>query len=260
MKKFLLSGVLALFAAALIGCQHTGHPSDGTITVKEGKHGTPAYEDASLDITSPESGDVLNKGEPVRVKMKLDGYTLQEQTPGYKKKGLAYSDKGQHIHLILDDNPYNAIYDISDPVKLENVKPGFHVLQAFPSRSWHESVKSDDALAVTTFFVGKKGDVTLDTDKPFLVYSRPKGTYEGKDAAKIMFDFYVANAEIGPDKYTVKLTIDGKHTTTIDSWKPHWVQGLGPGKHTFKARLIDTDGRPVENGFNPITRQITVKK
>jgi hypothetical protein len=260
MKRYLLPAFLALFAAALIGCQHTKTTKDGPITFIEGERGTPAYEDASLKITSPASGDVVDKGSTVNVKMKLDGYKLKEQTPGYKEKGLAYSSNGQHIHLILDDNPYNAIYDISEPVQLKDVEPGFHVLQAFPSRSWHESVKSDGAFAVSTFHVGEKGDVTLDTEKPFLVYSRPKGTYEGKDAEKIMVDFYVANADIAPDKYTVKLTINGTQSTTIDSWKPHWVKGLGPGKHKIKATLIGPDGTPVENGFNPITRVITVKK
>ncbi len=259
MRKIVTFGVLAICAAGLISCKSM-HTSSKSINVTEGKRGKPAYKDATLEIVSPDNGEVLEEGETVEVEMELDGYELRKQTPGYKEKGLAYSGKGQHIHLILDDNPYNAIYDISEPVELEDLDPGFHVLQAFPSRSWHESVKADGAFSVTTFFVGEKEEPTLDTDEPFLVYSRPKGTYKGEDAKKIMFDFYAANCDIGPDDYTVELTIDGEYTTTIDSWTPHWVTGLGPGDHLFEAELIDPDGDPVENGFNPITREITVKK
>lgn len=261
MRKYLLSGFIALFVIGFVGCQSMNRSSNDTrVRVMEGERGTPAYQEAKLKITSPASGEVLKASESVQVEMDLDGYQLQKQTPGYQDTGLAFSDKGQHIHLILDDHPYNAIYDISEPVELEDVEPGFHVLQAFPSRSWHESVKSDDALGLTTFYVGEKEDVQLEPDDPFLIYSRPKGTYKGEDAEKIMFDFYVANCEIGPNQYTVELQINGEHTTKIDSWKPHWVMGLAPGKHEFKATLIGPDGDPVENGFNPITREITVKQ
>ena len=50
----------------------------------------------------------------------------------------------------------------------------------------------------------------LDETKPTIIYSRPKGKYEGKDAEKIMLDFYLVNAELGEDGYKAKYTIRKK--------------------------------------------------
>lgn len=253
MKRQIFSSVFGLLTlVSFVACSG--------IKVHEGERSGVTFSEANLEITSPDEGNVVENDQKASVELNVSGFSLKQETDGYKEKGLAFSGKGQHIHVILDDKPYNAIYDLSDPVSLGKLEPGAHVVQAFPARQWHESVKSKGAFAFTQFYVGKKGNQITDPDKPFLVYSRPKGTYSGDGAEKVMVDFYVRNCQLGPDNYKVRLSINGMHKKTITEWTPQFVTGLKPGTHTFQLTLINPDGEVVQNGFNPITRKIRVKK
>ena len=49
---------------------------------------------------------------------------------------------GNHIHVILDNQPYEAYYNLDQPFELRNVMDGPHTLRVFPSRPWHESFKN----------------------------------------------------------------------------------------------------------------------
>mgnify|MGYP000942911325 FL=1 len=118
-----------------------------------------------------------------------------------------------HVHLILDNKPYMRIDDPKAPVKLSQfgaeLAEGQHVLVAFPSRATHESVKTKGAVAVVSFYVGKKDKDAVDVKKPLLVYSRPKGEYNGAMANHVLVDWQVANAEIGDGKFAVSLAVTG---------------------------------------------------
>jgi hypothetical protein len=46
---------------------------------------------------------------------------------------------GPHLHLILDNQPYIAVYDVNQPMVLSDLSPGTHTLRVFASRPWHES-------------------------------------------------------------------------------------------------------------------------
>jgi hypothetical protein len=46
---------------------------------------------------------------------------------------------GPYLHLILDNQPYIAVYDVNQPVVLSDLSPGTHTLRVFASRPWHES-------------------------------------------------------------------------------------------------------------------------
>src|SRR5207244_8964892 len=87
-----------------------------------------------------------------------------------------------HVHLIIDNRPYKPLYDTKKPVKLSElfggdaIEEGQHVVVAFPSRANHESVKTEGALVVTEFFVGKEPTpVPVARTQPLVVYSRPDG-------------------------------------------------------------------------------------
>src|SRR5262249_19215826 len=121
----------------------------------------------------------------------------------------------QHIHLILDNRPYMAIYDVKKKVSLgdlvgnDTLSEGQHVIVAFPSRATHESVKTKDALAMLDFFVGKKGDTPVDLKKPLLIYSRPKGDYKGDAANHVLVDFQLANVTLAEGKEHVHISVTG---------------------------------------------------
>jgi hypothetical protein len=246
-----------------------------------------------LKIVSPARDAVIN-GSNVEVKLSLSG-----DLKGYMPHKDPATGTGNHIHVILDNEPYEAYYDLSQPFELRNVMAGKHTLRDFPSRPWHESYKNDGAFQMVSFTVKGGGDATkptttnsgqtmannnsasssqaaregkdmpsskggeVDSTKPLLTYSRPKGEYKGADADPIMIDFWLSNAKLKGDggEYRVRYIIDEDEPRFIDKWEPVWLSGWLSGKHTVRLELLDKDDRPVENGgYNTTVRTITVQK
>ncbi len=215
----------------------------------------PIFKDVKLEFVSPKENSVGADSPNLDVVFRLSGY----KTPGAPP---APGEKAPHVHVILDNQPYQADYDATRPFVLKGLTPGAHTVRAFPSRPWHESIKAPGAFAMVRFFVGKK-EATKgkwpDLRKPLLTYSRPKGEYAGKDAERIMVDFWLTKAKLGPKAYKVRMTVDGKEWPLITVWKPLWLEGLAPGEHKVALDLLDKKGNAVENVFNHTERTFTVK-
>lgn len=246
-----------------------------------------------LHVISPSEGGVIN-GPVVAVKLHLAG-----DLKGYMPHKDPATQKGNHIHVILDNEPYEAYYELGQPFELRNVVAGKHTLRVFPSRPWHESYKNDAAFRMVTFTVKDGGDASkptttntgqtmannnaaggaqtpregkdmkpstandVDPTKPMLTYSRPKGEYKGADADPIMIDFWLSNAKLKGDggEYRVRYIIDDDEPRFVDKWEPLWLSGWLAGKHTVRLELLGPDQNPVKNGdFNITTREITVAK
>jgi hypothetical protein len=246
-----------------------------------------------LKIVSPAKDAVIN-GSKVEVKLDLSG-----DLKGYMPHKDPATGKGNHIHVILDNQPYEAYYELDQPFELRNVVAGKHTLRVFPSRPWHESYKNEGVFQMVTFTVKGGGDTSkptttnsgqtmannnsganppmpregkdvspsqagdVDPAKPLLTYSRPKGEYKGEDADPIMIDFWLSNAKLKGDggEYRVRYIIDDDDAKYIDKWEPIWLSGWISGKHTVRLELLDKDGRPVENGgYNTTSREISVVK
>ncbi len=173
-----------------------------------------------------------------------------------------------HVHLILDNKPYMRIDDPKAPVKLSQfgaeLAEGQHVLVAFPSRATHESVKTKGAVAVVSFYVGKKDKDAVDVKKPLLVYSRPKGEYNGAMANHVLVDWQVANAEIGDGKFAVSLAVTGPGISApltakqTNRMTPFYLDHLQNGTYTVKTELLDKDGKVVPGAWNSTTRDIKI--
>jgi hypothetical protein len=250
-----------------------------------------------LKVITPANNATIN-GSTVEVKLDLSG-----DLKGYMPHKDPATGKGNHIHVILDNQPYEAYYELGQPFELRNVAEGKHTLRVFPSRPWHESFKNDGAFQMVTFTVKGGGDAAkptttnkgetmatpakspastasptpahegkdmaksnageIDSTKPLLTYSRPKGEYAGADADPIMIDFWLKNAKLQSEggDYRVRYTIDGGSPQFIDSWNPIWLSGWMSGKHTVKLELVDKNGQLVDNGgYNATTREINIKK
>jgi hypothetical protein len=246
----------------------------------------------TLKIVEPRANATLASST---VKVKLD---LTGDLKGYQPHMDPSTKMGNHIHVILDNQPYEAYYDIGREFELRNVSDGEHTLRVFPSRPWHESYKNEGAFQMVKFTVKNGGaDTTkpatangapmsntanadtsatpegkdmapstagpVDISKPLLTYSRPKGDYTQADAAAgIMIDFWLSNAKLTGDGGTqrVRYTINGTETNFLDKWQPIWLAGLTPGSHTIKLELIDSNSALIENGgYNSTSRKITVK-
>lgn len=187
-----------------------------------------------LKIVAPADQSTVN-GSTVRVRLTLNG----ELTGGYKTGKDPATGTGNHVHVILDNQPYEAYYHLDQPFELRNVVAGKHTLRVFPSRPWHESYKNEGAFQMVTFTVTGGGDPSkptttntgqivannnaspaaspaasaavegkdmppstagdIDPTKPLLTYSRPKGENKGPDADPIMIDFWLSNARLRGD-------------------------------------------------------------
>ena len=262
-KLFILVFLGTAFAIA--GCTKKSEAPVATapgITI-EPATGSPAYPDAKLVIVSPREGQVLkNATDSVLVVMQVSGITLGAPTDADSTRGIAYSKQGQHIHIIVDDKPYMAYYKNGQPFNVGLLAPGMHTVRAFPSYSWHESIKAPNAFGARTFFVGSapEGNVAVKNNltAPLLTYSRPKGTYIGSDTAKVLLDFYVTNATLAANGYKVKLTIDTTAMPDIVKWQPYFIEGLAQGKHTIKMQLVDSTGHAVPGTYNSLSSEITI--
>ncbi len=235
-----------------------------------------------LKIVSPAEGSTINSSSvPVRLDLSGD---LKGYEPGMNPE----TKMGNHIHVILDNQPYEAYYDIDGgPFELRNVGDGEHTLRVFASRPWHESYKNDGSFQMVKFTV-KNGNANtnqpattnsgqlmsnvnsnanaaptpegkamqastggaVDAKRPLLTYSRPKGEYRGAEADPIMIDFWLANAKLVGDggEYRVRYSVNDGEPKFIEKWAPVWLQGWTSGKHTIKLELVDEKGIFVDNG------------
>jgi hypothetical protein len=217
--------------------------------------GSPAYADAVLAMEAPANTKIAKVGE-VDFKFTVSNYELGQQTAGPNAKLLANSGKGQHIHFILNNQPYSAHYT---PEFKKEIPEGVHHLVAFLSRSYHESVKNENSVVVKKLEVGENPKDThgLDMEAPTLIYSRPKGKYAGKDTENLLLDFFVLNTTLSETGHKVKATINGE-AFTITEWAPHVIKGLPKGEVTIQLELIDENGNLIPGPFNKVTRTVTL--
>lgn len=244
----------------------------------------------TLKVLEPKADSTV-ASSTVKVKLELSG-----DLKGYKPGMDEATHTGNHIHVILDNQPYEAYYNLDQEFELRNVVDGAHTLRVFPSRPWHESYKNEGAFQLVKFNVKNGGadtskpattnsgntmsnantaptpegkDMkesnagTVDPKKPLLTYSRPKGEYKGVDTDAIMIDFWLANAKLTGDggEYRVRWSVDGGEAKYIDKWEPIWLKGFTNGTHNIKLELVDKNGVGVDNGgYNSTIREITVTK
>jgi hypothetical protein len=110
-----------------------------------------------LKFVEPREGATIT-GSTVNLKLALSG-----DLKGYQPHKDPATQKGNHIHVILDNQPYEAYYELGQPFELRNVSEGKHTLRVFPSRPWHESYKNDGAFQMVTFTIKGGGDATKPT-------------------------------------------------------------------------------------------------
>jgi hypothetical protein len=264
-KTFSVIFSIALLSTILISCGKRTEQAATDSTSNVGIIPVPqrAYPDVSLSIVSPKEGETLkNAGDSVKIVMQVSGTELGTHTDGDSTMGIAYSKQGQHIHVIVDSKPYMADYKNGESFNIGVLTPGMHTIRAFPSFSWHESMKSLHAFATRTFYIGNPACDTsqmTNLNGPMLTYSRPKGTYATGENSKVLLDFYVSNAMLAPDQYKVKLWIDTTAMPDIVKWQPYYITGLAKGDHTVKMQLVAPDGKAVPGTYNNPNGKITIE-
>jgi len=217
---------------------------------------SPKFSNASLKLNSLKDGLIKEPGK-VPFDFEVSNYELGNQTPDADQKQCANSAKGQHIHVILGNQPYSAHYT-EDFIK--EMDQGHYVMLAFLSRSYHESIKTQAAHVLHQFTVGHSKPIKLNLDNPMLFYSRPKGTYLGEEnIKKVMLDFYPINCTIDKGKHNVRATINGT-SFMLDKWVPYFMEGLPEGENEVRLELIGPDGKVTRPPFNNVVRKFTLAK
>jgi hypothetical protein len=208
---------------------------------------TQDFPDAKIENWSYEGGTFTYE---------TTGYEFAVPTPDADALMCANSGKGQHAHLIIDNEPYLAKYE---PTFEHDVADGEHYILTFLSRSYHESIKNGmahRAIKATT----QKGSFTkiAEITDPMLFYSRPKGTYVGKKATEnVMLDFFPVNATLG-DEYQVKVMVNGEEEFVVNEWRPYYLTGLPLGENKVQLTLMK-GGVAVDAPLNPVSRSFMLE-
>ncbi len=269
--KTLLACQLAIaLIFGAIGCSdRANRPNAGTFTsspkletkiVEVSPPATVTELHQALEIHRPQISIVSPRADET---IESDNVTVQLQIqdfPLFKNEALGL---GPHIDLLVDNQPPREIYDLSQPLVLENLSPGTHTLRAFAATPWHESFKNEGAYAQTTFHLYTPTDDNHpDPALPLLTYSQPQGSY---GAEPILLDFYLTNAplhlvaqesdEDAIADWRIRCTINGKSFVT-DRWQSIYLQGFKPGKNWVKLEFLDEQGNPVKNAFNSTVRVV----
>ncbi|MGJ1261311.1 hypothetical protein [Sphingobacterium spiritivorum] len=271
MKKQSWKSALAIVAigATIVACNNPakttgGDSGDSTsmsdtsktaaVTVTPVGH-SKEFPGATLKIASLTSEKAGTDSAKITVKYTVENFKLTEQTAHEHADHMANSHEGQHIHFILDNKPYAALYKPENSVTV--ALNSEHYLLSFLSRSYHESIKSADAYKLVKFKVDNTGKITeLPTPKEAsLFYSRPKGEYKGEDTKNLLLDFYVVNTTLAADGNKVVASVNGQDFT-LDQWTPYEIKGLPLGDAKIKLTLVDKDGKAVTGDNVSIERDI----
>ena len=181
---------------------------------------------------------------------------------------------GAAVQLSLDDHPPTLVTSSSSSPRLGELLPedrelelGAHRLFAVAVRGNGETIKptaptSLAPYAVVRFYVGERG--LPEPDRPTLVYSQPRGTFNGEVATDSMLvDFYLLNVVLSEKTWGVKVRIDGRAgswSTSVHEWQPLRVRGLPSGDYDVSLELVSSTGAPADAPGGRVQRTITVNR
>lgn len=166
---------------------------------------------------------------------------------------------GNHLNLIVDNEPVREIYSTKQPITIRDLSPGTHSIRVFATRPWGESFKTEGAYAQTTFNVlTETNDNRPNLNLPLLTYNSPTGTY---GAEPLLLDFYLNNAtlhaiarnDLNLSDWRIRVTINGT-SFILQDWQPIYLTGIKPGENWVQLELVDEMGNNIENVFNNTVR------
>jgi hypothetical protein len=190
----------------------------------------------------------------IKVRLKVDNFQIFQDERW---------EIGPYLQLIIDDRPGKSIYNLDEPIVLEDLSPGTHNIRVFAARPWQESFKNPEAYAQSTFHIlTPTHNNSPSADLPLLTYNSPTGIYT---AEPLLLDFYLANTSThsvarknSDDKipnWGVRVTINGE-TFILENWQSVYLKGFKPGKNWVHLELIDDRGNVIENVYNDTVRWI----
>jgi hypothetical protein len=262
-KNIVIAAVAVVGCASLLAFRKVDPPKSAPKALDPVKLSpvkpSPEFPNATIGIRSVTADNAGKDSAKVTFEFELKNYELKSQTSDKDTKLCNNSGQGQHIHFILDNQPYKALYDPKNQVTL--AKGSEHYLMAFLSRSYHESIKSKGAALVYHFRVDESGKVQelKAPRKPMIFYSRPKGDYLGADTVNVLLDYYVWNCDLSAKGYKVQSVImrpqSDPKVDTLSKWEPMFINNLS-GNCKVMLQLLDKKGRKVEGPNTQVVRDI----
>lgn len=208
-----------------------------------------------VEISTPVSDIVLDRNE-VSVQFQVEGM------PVFKDETLGL---GPHLNILLDNQFYQSVYDLTKPLVFKDIAPGTHTIRAIAAFPWEESFKQPSAQAQTTFHVFAKTPATVPSPTlPLLTYNQPTGRY---GAEPILLDYVLQpgmvnragknTVAIAPETATwqIRATVNGE-SFNVDLLEPIYLTGFKKGQNWVHLELLDSTGEPVDSVFNNTVRLI----
>lgn len=269
--KALLTLSLTLFTGFIFSAElrhHEINPAELRVVPVDS---TPEADNVEITIVFPKEDQLVNK-TPVELQIRLNGYPLANMSDFDRRFEIKNDPNGQSVRVFIDDLPYFSIYEaFVDNLDDNNfyfqqtlfekipysLKSGIHYIRTFPVRSFGESLKGEGCYNASAFYYKSEKGSSLDVDLngPYLTYNEPQGSFNANKP--ILLDFYLTGARLSRDGYKVRLSIDSDNRI-ITTWAPHYIYGLGKGKHTIQLQLLDPQNKPVGGSFNTVKKEITV--
>lgn len=218
------------------------------------------FENATIALLKTSSSEQLDSNK-IRLKFDVQNYTFGKQSNLTNTKNCANATQGQHIHCIINNEPYTAHY--TNDFVVDAGQENMHTVLCFLSRSYHESIKHSKVFFIDNIITGKNRYkvkyAKIDLSQPMLFYSRPKGEYKNTETDAVLLDFYLMNCNLSADGYKVKATINGT-TFILTKWCGYFMEGLPLGKNTIELTLIDATNKEVKSIYNNVKREIILTK
>ena len=182
----------------------------------------------------------------------VENYTLGMPSHHSDSMHLANSSGGQHIHLIIEDKPYEAHYTSTITVEGDLTSK---VFLAFLSRSYHLSLKHEAAHYL--HIPDNRSDIN--PISPMLFASRPKGAYKGQDAESVLLDFYLINANMPKSGYEVVVKINGESMGRLSEWTPYVMTGLSAGDYVLDLKLQGKTGEKLDGMYTTASQNFSIQ-
>ncbi|MEA5463202.1 hypothetical protein [Leptothoe sp. PORK10 BA2] len=204
-----------------------------------------------VQIRQPKAEQVFDT-TTVKVSLRVQDLPIYKDEPW---------DMGPHVQILLDNQPYESVYDLEQPIILQDLAPGTHTLRAFALGPWDESFKNEGSYAQVTFHILAKTDENSPGEnQPLLTYVSPVGTY---GAEPVLLDFYLTNAPLhqvaednpGITDWRVRYTLNGD-SLMLKDWESIYIEGLKPGQNWVQLTLVDEEDNPIGGVFNNTIRLI----
>jgi len=266
MKKslFRLTLLLAIIGLIIVSCKKNPQKTEeishleetNSVSVIALEH-SKSFDQAVLKVSSIETEKLTSDSIKLNVRYQIENFELTEQTQ--HNHSMANSHDGQHIHFILNNQPYVALYKPEHSVVLPINSE--HYLLSFLSRSYHESIKTDKAFELIHFRIDEEGNLEIlpKSEAPGLFYSRPKGDYVGTDTKELLLDFFITNISLDSDNYRVKAIVNEKEFI-LDQWIPYKIVGLPIGENSIQLNLIDENGTTISADNTSVKRTFFLKE